>query len=95
MNYENEDADCPYYEYMSDSSDTTVVSLQRQLEAFKTHWQKRYQLDKNQKILILGEMDFSFALSIVRMLGSNHQIIATSYHGPQMNHNYHQNAKLL
>ena len=28
-------------------------------------------------------MDFSFALSIVRMLGTNHKVIATSYHGPQ------------
>ena len=42
-----------------------------------------YHLKKNQRILILGEMDFSFALSIVRMLGNDHKVIATSYHGVQ------------
>ena len=62
-----------------DDDDEFETEQQPQL-VFGEIFPERFQFSKEKKILILGEMDCSLALSIVKQIGDDHQVICTSYH---------------
>ena len=82
--------------FCNDDEDEFEAEQQPQL-VFGETFPERYQYSKEKKILILGEMDFSLALSIVKQIGNEHQVICTSYHtavpslcGDEFNQNVRQ-----